>query len=81
MSERYINNSTGDISLCFSEHLTGRPNNQNQENPLCPLLFWVIEVGTQVGAASLTNQEEPPDIPSGGSLVKADALPCAHLPL
>ena len=45
MSERYINNSTGDISLCFSEHLTGR-SNQNQGNPLCQLLFWMIEVGT-----------------------------------
>ena len=42
----YINNSTGDISLCFSEHLTGRPNNQNKEKPLCQLLFWMIEVGT-----------------------------------
>ena len=27
MSERYINNLTGDFSICFSEHLTEHPNN------------------------------------------------------
>ena len=27
MSERYINNLTGDFSICFSEHLTGHPSN------------------------------------------------------
>ena len=26
MSERYINNLTGDFSICFSEHLTEHPN-------------------------------------------------------
>ena len=26
MPERYINNFTGDFSICFSEHLTGHPN-------------------------------------------------------
>ena len=26
MPERYINNLTGDFSICFSEHLTGHPN-------------------------------------------------------
>ena len=25
ISERYINNLSGDFSICFSEHLTGRP--------------------------------------------------------
>ena len=25
ISERYINNLTGDFSICFSEHLTGHP--------------------------------------------------------
>jgi|GEM_PF-3396248 len=25
MSERYINNLTGDFSICFSEHLTEHP--------------------------------------------------------
>ena len=25
MPERYINNLTGDFSICFSEHLTGHP--------------------------------------------------------
>ena len=28
MSERYINNLTGDFSICFSEHLTEHPSNQ-----------------------------------------------------
>ena len=27
MSERYINNLTGDFSICFSEHLTEHPSN------------------------------------------------------
>ena len=27
MSERYINNLTGDFSICFSEHLTEHPKN------------------------------------------------------
>ena len=27
MSERYINNLTGDFSICFSEHLTEHPTN------------------------------------------------------
>ena len=26
MSERYINNLTGDFSICFSEHLTEHPS-------------------------------------------------------
>jgi len=26
MSGHYVNNLTGDFSLCFSEHLTGHPN-------------------------------------------------------
>ena len=26
ISERYINNLTGDFSICFSEHLTEHPN-------------------------------------------------------
>ena len=26
MSERYINNLSGDFSICFSEHITGHPN-------------------------------------------------------
>ena len=26
ISERYINNLTGDFSICFSEHLTGHPS-------------------------------------------------------
>ena len=26
MPERYINNLTGDFSICFSEHLTGHPS-------------------------------------------------------
>ena len=27
MSERYINNLSGDFSICFSEHITGHPTN------------------------------------------------------
>ena len=38
MSEHYINNSTGDFSLCFSEHLTGHPNKQLKQN--FPLHFF-----------------------------------------
>ena len=26
MSERYINNLSGDLSICFSEHITGHPS-------------------------------------------------------
>ena len=30
MSERYINNLTGDFSICFSEHLTEHPTIKKQ---------------------------------------------------
>ena len=34
MSERYINNLTGDFSICFSEHLTEHPIQQSKtQNP------------------------------------------------
>ena len=32
MSERYINNLTGDFSICFSEHLTEHPSKQIKTN-------------------------------------------------
>ena len=32
MSERYINNLTGDFSICFSEHLTEHPTKLYEEN-------------------------------------------------
>ena len=33
MSERYINNLTGDFSICFSEHLTEHPNKLISQTP------------------------------------------------
>ena len=74
MPERYINNLTGDFSICFSEHLTGHPTYLVFPIDLIsakrlPIIGWIDEAFSLYVAYQKVNKNITPEIEH-----KTDAL-------